>query len=41
MSLTVPFEIRSRVVEDFVLLEKGFDPHPGLENQGAAEAVQR
>jgi hypothetical protein len=32
-SLTVLSEIRGRVVEDFVLLEKGVDLHPRLENK--------
>ena len=32
-SLTVLFEIRGRVVEDFVLLEKGVDLHPRLERK--------
>ena len=32
-SLTVLFEIRSRVVEDFVLLEKGVELHPSLETK--------
>ena len=31
--LTVLFEIRGRVVEDFVLLEKGVDLRPHLETQ--------
>jgi hypothetical protein len=32
-SLTVLFEIRGRVVEDFVLLKKGVDLRPGLESK--------
>src|ERR1700720_416807 len=40
-SLTVLFEIRGRVVEDFVLLEKGIDPASASRKQEADEAVQR
>jgi hypothetical protein len=32
-SLAVLFEIRGRVVEDFVLLQKGLDLRPRLENK--------
>ena len=41
-SLTVLFEIRGRVVEDFVLLSKGVDlPSICVSKTSAAEAVQR
>jgi len=36
-SLTVLFEIRGRVVEDFVPLEKGVDLHPRLESKKPAK----